>query len=77
VPPRGSPSRHAALLVHESTVELSHSSSRGANRHSCHAEKSISIVRRDAPWHSLELWVALDTQQWGVTQCALPLSLGV
>ena len=51
--PRGSPSRHGALLAHESTVELSHSSSHGANRRSCHAEKSISIVRLDAPWHSL------------------------
>ena len=53
LPPRGSPSRHGALLAHESTVDLSHSSSHGANRHSCHAEKSISIVRRDATWHSL------------------------
>ena len=43
--PRGSPSRHSAQLAHESTVELSHSSSHGANRHSCHAEKSISILR--------------------------------
>ena len=53
LPPRGSPSRHGALLAHESTVDLSHSSSHGANRHSCHAEKSTSIVRRDATWHSL------------------------
>ena len=51
--PRGSPSRHGAQLAHESTVELSHSSSHGANRHSCHVEKSISIVRCDATWHSL------------------------
>ena len=51
--PRGSPSRHGAQLAHESTVELSHISSHGANRHSCHAEKSISIVRHDATWHSL------------------------
>eukprot|EP00966_Prymnesium_polylepis_P266634 6159882-Prymnesium_polylepis.1 len=36
-----------------SRLELSHSSSHGANRHSWHVEKSISIVRRDAPWHSL------------------------
>jgi hypothetical protein len=42
LPPRGSPSSHGALLAHASTVELSHSSSHGANRHSCHAEKSIS-----------------------------------
>eukprot|EP00966_Prymnesium_polylepis_P169351 3915894-Prymnesium_polylepis.1 len=46
--PRGSQSRHGALLAHESTVELSHSSSHGANRHSCHTGKSISNVRRDA-----------------------------
>ena len=51
--PRDGPSRHGALLAHESTVELSHSSSHGANQRSCHAEKSISIVRLDAPWHSL------------------------
>ena len=53
LPPRGCPSRHGALLAHESTVELSHNSSHSANRHSRHAEKSISIVRRDASWHSL------------------------
>ena len=53
LPPRGSPSRHGAQLAHESTVELSHSSSHGAKRQSCHAGKSISVVRRNALWHSL------------------------
>eukprot|EP00966_Prymnesium_polylepis_P131657 3044904-Prymnesium_polylepis.1 len=48
-------------------------SSRGANlnRHSCHAEKSISISRRDAPWHSL----AVDRARHSAVrreQCALP-----
>eukprot|EP00966_Prymnesium_polylepis_P112789 2608718-Prymnesium_polylepis.1 len=33
--------------------ELSHNSSHGANRHSYHAGKSTSIVRREARWHSL------------------------
>ena len=53
LPPRGSPSRHGALLAHELTVELSHSSSHGAKRQSCHAGKSISVARRNALWHSL------------------------
>eukprot|EP00966_Prymnesium_polylepis_P277811 6418561-Prymnesium_polylepis.1 len=51
-PPRQS-SRHGALLAHELTVELSHSSSHGANRQPCHARQSTSIVRRNALWHSL------------------------
>ena len=76
LPPRGSPSRHGALLAHESTVELSHSSSHGANRHSCHAEKSISIVRHDASWYSLAVGRARHSAVRR-DQSALPLSLGV
>ena len=76
LPPRGSPSRHGALLAHESTVDLSHSSSHGANRHSCHAEKSISVVRHDAPLHSLAVGRARHSAVRR-EQSALPPSLGV